>query len=290
MEGKATTLKLLEFSRIEAGEIADKIANATEAAAADYLSPRVSEEMQTALMVYAQFLTKKAIPYLPCAEVETAFEQATCAWKRMLDIASPFLPDSNRRDLLLKWQTANAELGTALRKENESRIARQAYTELLRSLEEAAEAAAKGITEKTNAATRQTQKQLIAEAINTLKDEMAEPRKKGMRAKGVCEFSGNEVHPKIYIEPGEFIKIGSRKYNFTGNAQWEIIARFLRSINTGDGHEAGRFPVIFTSQDYNKCKGDCRALVNDFVERQPATRRERNRRYEDRARFCLEMI
>ena len=132
--------------------------------------------------------------------------------------------------------------------------------------------------------------ELSFEIASLPKEAPAEPVKETLRAKGVCEFSGNEVHRKIYIRPGEFVKVGSRKYGFTGNAQWEIVGRFLRSIKAGDGHEPGRYPVVFTSNDYNKCKGGCRALVNDFIERQPVAQKERNRRFEDRARFKVELL
>ena len=131
---------------------------------------------------------------------------------------------------------------------------------------------------------------LSFEIANLPKEDPSVPAKETLRAKGVCEFSGYEVHWSLFIGPGEFVKVGSRKYSFTGNAQWEIIGRFLRSIKAGDGHEPGRYPVVFTSNDYNKCKGGCRALVNDFIERQPAAQKERNRRFEDRARFKVELL
>jgi len=121
-------------------------------------------------------------------------------------------------------------------------------------------------------------------------DDDDDPPKK--RGKGVSEFSGVLPHSNnsIFVKGGEFLKVGEEKYFFEAAAQWNIINRFLRSINDCDNNSEGNFPVTFTTSDYNKCKGDCRALIKKFIERQPASNPIRNHRFEERARFRLELL
>ena len=112
------------------------------------------------------------------------------------------------------------------------------------------------------------------------------------RGKGVSEFSGILPNSKesIFVSGGDFLKVGKEKYFFEGAAQWNIINRFLRSINDCDNNSEGNFPVTFTTRDYNKCKGDCRALIKKFIERQPAANPIRNHQFEERARFRVELL
>ena len=109
--------------------------------------------------------------------------------------------------------------------------------------------------------------------------------------KGTLEISGPLLlYKNITVEPGVCVKVNATKYTFSGSDQWDIIGRFLRSLNNGENHSDKNFPVSFTTADYNKCKENCRALVNDFVERQPAANRIRNKQFEDRARFRIELL
>lgn len=110
------------------------------------------------------------------------------------------------------------------------------------------------------------------------------------RTKGVCPYRGNEVHPKIEVYPGERVIVCNKAYYFTGGAQWKIVTRFLTSIKNGDNNEVEHFPVPFTTKDYNKCKMDCQALIDDWIERQPAAVRIRNTKYAKRARFKIEKL
>ena len=111
-----------------------------------------------------------------------------------------------------------------------------------------------------------------------------------MRTKGVSPYKGQEVHSRISIEPGKCVVVCNKYYSFTAGGQWVIINRFLKSIKDGEDNTKNHYPVKFTTSDYNKCKQDCLALINDYVERQPAAVRIRNTRYEDRARFKVELL
>ena len=130
----------------------------------------------------------------------------------------------------------------------------------------------------------------IRKVVNS-QDGSPQSRTRIIRGKGTCEISGPIPHyERIVIERGVYVKVNATKYNFTGSNQWEIFSRFAVSLNNGDNHAKEHFPVKFTSADYNKCKGNCRTLINDFVERQPVARRIRNKQYEDKARFKIELL
>lgn len=116
------------------------------------------------------------------------------------------------------------------------------------------------------------------------------PKSAVMRTKGICPYSGNEVHQKIFVDPGVLIKVHNKKYEFTGGEQWAIVNRFLRSLKEGADNTKGHFPVDFSTLDRNKCHGNCRAFINDFVERQPAAVRVGNTKFENRARFMIEKL
>ena len=112
------------------------------------------------------------------------------------------------------------------------------------------------------------------------------------RGKGVSEFSGilPNSNENIFVRGGEFLKVCKQKFFFEGAAQWDIVNRFLRSIANCDDNSEGRFPVTFTTRDNNKCKGNCRALIQQYIERQPASNPIRNHQYEERARFRVELL
>lgn len=128
--------------------------------------------------------------------------------------------------------------------------------------------------------------------IDSICDNDAKPRKRSRkRGQGTSEISGNVNHYKrIYVEQGKFVKVNKTKYPFVGSDQWEIIDRFLTSLRDGDNHDSGHFPVKFTSCDFNKCKGKCRTLINDFIERQQVAKRIRNKKFEGYARFRIELL
>ena len=138
------------------------------------------------------------------------------------------------------------------------------------------------------------QLEIIEGLLRTAYDLLCQYRKdyKGpqLRGKGICPYNGNEVHPMILIERGKWVRICNKPYSFTGAAQWAIVNRFFKSIKEGEDNTKNHFPVRFTTEDYNKCKLNCLALIKDFVERQPAAVRIRNTRYEDRARFKVELL
>ena len=112
------------------------------------------------------------------------------------------------------------------------------------------------------------------------------------RGKGVSEFSGilPNSNENIFVRGGEFLKVRKQKFLFEGAAQWDIVNRFLRSIANCDDNSEGRFPVKFTTKDNNKCKGNCRALIQQYIERQPASNPIRNHQFEERARFRVELL
>lgn len=107
---------------------------------------------------------------------------------------------------------------------------------------------------------------------------------------GISEFRGKEVHPKIEVFPGSALIVNKCQYRFAGREQWEIVNRFLRSVKRGDNNYPGSFPVPFTTEDYNKCKNDCLALIRDFVERQKVSHPLKNKQFEDFARFKVEEL
>lgn len=111
-----------------------------------------------------------------------------------------------------------------------------------------------------------------------------------VRGKGVCEFSGDKVHPHIFITPGKSLKVKTKLYSFDRASEWEIINRFFRSYVDCDDHSKGNFPTPFTRDDYNKTHGDCRLFIDTYVERQPAARRIGNKRFEPYARLKIELI
>lgn len=110
------------------------------------------------------------------------------------------------------------------------------------------------------------------------------------QAKGVCEFSGNEVHPKISITPGKSIKVNKTLYSFTASGEWKVVNKFLRSIKSGDDHSSPHYPVPLTTKEVSALKGDAKALFNAYIERQPAATKNRNKKYEPYARFKLELL
>lgn len=112
------------------------------------------------------------------------------------------------------------------------------------------------------------------------------------RGKGVSEFSGvlKNSNGKIFVRGGKYLKVGKEKYLFEAAEQWNIINRFLRSIYNCDDNSEGKYPVMFTTGDNNKCKGNCRTLIKKYIERQPVLNPIRNHRFEGRARFKMELL
>lgn len=111
--------------------------------------------------------------------------------------------------------------------------------------------------------------------------------------KGVCEFKGTEVHPRINIDPGSSVKVGAKLYKFTAAKSWEIFNRFFRAIKDGTlqmPDSEKDYPIPFTSADYNQLKDDARALFLDFCERQPVATKERSKKFEPYARFRMELL
>jgi len=92
------------------------------------------------------------------------------------------------------------------------------------------------------------------------------------------------------------VRIRGQRYEFTGGKEWAIVDRFLLSLVNGDNHDQKycnnerHFPVKFTTADFNICKNNCRSLIIDWVERQLAAKKDRNARYEPRARFKVENL
>lgn len=109
-------------------------------------------------------------------------------------------------------------------------------------------------------------------------------------AKGVCEFSGDEVHSKIDITPGKSIKVKKTLYSFTAAGEWKTINKFLRSIKSGDDHYTPHYPVPLTTKEVSALKGDAKALFKDYIERQPSATKERHKLFEPYARFKLELL
>lgn len=110
------------------------------------------------------------------------------------------------------------------------------------------------------------------------------------QAKGVCEFSGDEVHPQIDITPGKSIKVKKTLYSFTAAGEWKTINKFLRSIKSGDDHSSTHYPVPLTTKEVSALKGDAKALFKDYIERQPTATKDKNKKYEPYARFKLELL
>ena len=98
------------------------------------------------------------------------------------------------------------------------------------------------------------------------------------------------VHHMISYLEGRYVSVGERKYCFKGKMQWDVILRFLSSIQSGECHDQGRFPVKFTRRDSSVCTGECWELIKDFIEVEPVTWRNGNRKQTDRARFMLERL
>lgn len=109
-------------------------------------------------------------------------------------------------------------------------------------------------------------------------------------SKGVCEFSGNDVHENIFIVPGKSVKINTKEYRFTGGMAWDIINRFFRSIKDGTSNEPGNFPVPFKTSEKVHLTKDAKALFKDYIEQQPKSTKDRNKQYEPFARFRIELL
>ena len=131
------------------------------------------------------------------------------------------------------------------------------------------------------------------------KKRMYQRRRKAIqrRCRGRSRFQGELPRYKmIRVESGKCVTIKGFPYHFTGGKEWEIVDRFLSSLDNGDNHDKKycnnkrHFPVKFTTADFNICKNNCRSLIIDWVERQLAAIKNRNARFEPRARFKVENL
>ena len=131
------------------------------------------------------------------------------------------------------------------------------------------------------------------------KKRMYQRRRKAIqrRCRGRSQFQGELPRYKmIRVESGEWVRIRGQRYEFTGGKEWAIVDRFLLSLVNGDNHDQKycnnerHFPVKFTTADFNICKNNCRSLIIDWVERQLAAIKNRNAKFEPRARFKVEKL
>ena len=98
------------------------------------------------------------------------------------------------------------------------------------------------------------------------------------------------VHPKISYLKGQYVIVGNRKYEFKARIAWIVVLRFLNSIQSGECHDQGRFPVRFTTRDRAVCRGKCGELIRDYIELEPVTWRDGDRERTYMARFMLERL
>ena len=117
------------------------------------------------------------------------------------------------------------------------------------------------------------------------------PKAKPIRGKGYCQYDGRKIHRSINAAAGHTeITVNGQKYQFTGYSEWGIINRFLSSMKNLEDNTPGNFPVKLSSKEYNKCKGECRKLVADFIEREERKQHYKNAKYTGLARFRVEKL
>lgn len=138
MNGKETSLKLLNVSRMTAHEITLHLKDKDAARRGDLLSPSLSKQGEYLVWVYRQFLTSTIIPFLPDHEIDAAFEKTGAAWEELFAVLSTTLPDETYRSLVKAWRSANDALGAVLRREHKPPRSEELYAELERRLEQAA--------------------------------------------------------------------------------------------------------------------------------------------------------
>lgn len=125
-------------------------------------------------------------------------------------------------------------------------------------------------------------------------EEGERPEAKRDRMTAHSVVTGTSAHRYLSIEDASSIKVSTPKgvqvFKFTRASEWEVVNRFMLSLNEAANNDKGHYPVAFTSKDWNLCKGECRAFLTNFIERMPAAKKERNRKYEDWARFKVELL
>ena len=138
MNGKATTLKLLNVSRMAAHEIALHLKDKDTPRRGDLLSPTLSNLGECLIWGYRQFLTSTIIPFLPNHEIDAAFEKLGTAWEEVFRALSTALPNETYCNLVKAWRSANDALGAILRREHKPPRSEELCAELERRLEQAA--------------------------------------------------------------------------------------------------------------------------------------------------------
>lgn len=141
----------------------------------------------------------------------------------------------------------------------------------------------------------------LIDAINACSDDvkaadMKPQGAKNARAKTVAHstITATDANRYLYIEDASCIKVatpkGEQVFKFTRASEWEVVNRFTLSLSNGENNDEGHYPVKFTYMDSNRCKGECRAFLKRFTEQQPVAKKVRNRKYEDWARFKVELL
>jgi len=102
--------------------------------------------------------------------------------------------------------------------------------------------------------------------------------------------AGYPISVKDAQEVKVYIPNASETFAFTAAGEWKVINRFLESLAKGEDNRHPNYPVPLTTKEKNACKGRCLALIEKFVERQPAKRKLRNAKYEPFARFRVELL
>lgn len=138
MNGKETTLKLLNVSRMAAHEIALHLKDKNAARRGDLLSPSLSKQGECLVWIYRQFLTSTIIPFPSDSEINAIFEKNGATWEGLFAVLSSALPDETYRNLVKAWRSANDALGAILRREGKPPRSEALYAELDHELEQSA--------------------------------------------------------------------------------------------------------------------------------------------------------
>ena len=143
-----TTAELLEISRKEVVHLEALLENAVDPQKATLLSPELFDGIAAALLIYEQFLTKPSVLNSRHEELDAIHNQASAAWRTLIETAAKFMPGNKHRALLKAWKTADERLTAILAKENTARDGKRVYATLVKSLEDASKAVESGIAAK----------------------------------------------------------------------------------------------------------------------------------------------
>ena len=114
---------------------------------------------------------------------------------------------------------------------------------------------------------------------------------RGQREKAHSAVVAYGASKYIYVEDGTSIKVftpdGTETFKFTRASEWEVVNRFLLSLQKGDDNR-NDYPVPFTCQDNNKCKGECDAFLRRFTEWEPL--KPGSKHHKPWARFKVELL